>query len=163
MKIRSKLAANTIVLVTINAAIVGAGLSGISLIRQRVGDLTERSTPYQTRTLDYERSVQGLVAALAKASASKTLSELEAGKADAGKALDEVRRAEESLAALSASGHTNNTSAELEKLAEEIFPALEANSRLRVQPWKLASRSPRVWPNHPASSRILIPRFGRCN
>jgi methyl-accepting chemotaxis protein len=127
MKIRTKLASNTIALVILNGAIIAAGLSGINRIRQRVGDLTERSTPYQTRTLDFQRSIQSSVAALMRASVSKTLPELESSKVNTSKALEEVRSAEESLAALSASGAAKTTSAELAQRAGEMFPTLEAS------------------------------------
>jgi methyl-accepting chemotaxis protein len=132
MKIRSKLASNTIALVILNGAIVAAGLSGINRIRQRVGDLTERSTPYQTRTLELQRSIQSAVAALTQASASQTLAELETSKERTAKALDEVRSAEESLATLSASRATNTTSTELQQRAGEMFPTLEANLKAQA-------------------------------
>ena len=124
MKIRTKLALNTAALVIISGVIVVAGLLALSRVKEKVKDLTERSTPYQMRTLDFERSIQGVMAALTKASAARTTPELQADKAAAAKAVAEMHGTEKALAAISASDSTK-ISGELTTLADGMFPILE--------------------------------------
>lgn len=133
MTIRTKLVFNAICLVAINGAIVAAGLTGIDLIRDKVGELTGRSTPNQTRTLELQRSIQEVRLALAAASAARTVAELNAGKAGAAKALAEVRMAEEALESLSAKENKAKISAELAQRAAEIFPPLEASLQAQAE------------------------------
>jgi len=124
MNIRTKLAVNTASLVLINGVIVGAGVWSLSRVQQSVRDLTERSTPYQTRTLDLERSLQGAMAALTKASTARNSEQLKADKAAVNTAIEDARHAEQTVAALSGGGFTN-VSGELDAFAAQVFPTIE--------------------------------------
>jgi methyl-accepting chemotaxis protein len=127
MKISTKLALHTAVLAIVNVAIAAAGFSGIQKIRQSVRDLTGRSSQYQMWTLELQEALQGFSAAITKASVARTAADLEALKADAAKAVAEVRFAEDALNLLSPPAARFRISAEISARAQDLFPALEAS------------------------------------
>ena len=79
---------------------------GMGRVKEKVAYLTERSTPYQTRTIEAQRAIQGAVASLTKAGASRDMAEYKIAKGEAEKALQEVKAAFDTLKKLSSSTDT---------------------------------------------------------
>ncbi len=124
MQIRIKLGLNTLLIIILTASIVVAGVVGMGRIKEKVGYLTERSTPYQTRTIEAQRAIQGAVASLTKVGASRDMAEYGIAKGEAEKALQEVKAAFDTLKKLSSSTDTRRLQRN-GRLAAEIFKTTE--------------------------------------
>jgi methyl-accepting chemotaxis protein len=124
MQIRVKLGLNTLLVIILTASIVVAGVVAMGRVQEKVAYLTERSTPYQTRTIEAQRAIQGAVAALTKVGASRDMAEYKTAKEEAEKALQEVKGAYDALKKLS-SGTDMSAPREMTTLAAEIFKTTE--------------------------------------
>ncbi len=124
MQIRVKLGLNTLLIIILTASIVVAGVMGMGSIKEKVAYLTERSTPYQTRTIEAQRAIQGAVASLTKAGAARDTADYTAAKGEAQKALQEVKAAFDTLKKLSSSTDAG-VYKEMDGLAAEIFKTTE--------------------------------------
>jgi methyl-accepting chemotaxis protein len=124
MQIRLKLILNTLLIITLTASIVVAGVLGMRLVDRKVKDLVEKSTPYQLRTVEVQRSIQSAVAALTKVVASRDTAEYGASKEEAGAALQQVNSAYEHLNQLTGIGGGGSIR-EMMALASEIFTITE--------------------------------------
>jgi methyl-accepting chemotaxis protein len=124
MQIRVKLGLNTLLIIILTASIVVAGVMGMGRIKEKVAYLTERSTPYQTRTIEAQRAIQGAVASMTKADASRDMAEYTTAKGEVEKALQEVKASYDALKNLS-SGTDMSAHREMTALAAEIFRTTE--------------------------------------
>lgn len=124
MQIRVKLGLNTLLIIILTASIVVAGLMGMGRIKEKVAYLTERSTPYQTRTIEAQRAIQGAVASMTKAAASRDMAEYTTTKGEVEKALQEVKASYDALKNLS-SETDMSAHREMTALAVEIFKTTE--------------------------------------
>ena len=75
MTIKTKLTLNVIIVFVIIGAVVGTSIIGMGFVKSKLFNLTERSTPFQVRTLELQRAIQGTTADLVKVSASKGMEE----------------------------------------------------------------------------------------
>jgi len=125
MTIRRKLILNIIGSIIMVAAVSGTSLFGMRFIRDRLGYLTTRSTPYQVRTAELQRFIQGASADLIKAGSAHTRAEYDAAHKDAERSLSEVKR---SQGALNDLGGTDTISAfdDLNNIGTELFGVTEA-------------------------------------
>jgi|GEM_PF-2409157 len=119
LSIKRKLTLNiAIVLVTILCVAV-AGVVGMSQVRQRLLDLTERSTPYQVRTLEVQRAVQVAMAELDRLGQSPSREEFLRNQQASRNALQEADSAAAALALLKG-GSASGAESQLRKLGEEL-------------------------------------------
>ncbi|MDR3581041.1 MAG: methyl-accepting chemotaxis protein [Oryzomonas sp.] len=125
MTIRTKLILNIIGAIIMIAMVSGTSLFGMRFIRDRLGYLTTRSTPYQIRTAEMQRAIEGAAADLIKTGAVPSKSEYAAARGDAEKSIAEVKLAQEALNNL---GGTEKTEAydDLNRIATELFGVTEA-------------------------------------
>ena len=130
MTIKAKLILNIIIVLTIVATVVATSIFGMRFISGKLSYLTQKSTPYQMRTLEFQREIQGATAALARVSTAVTPQELQVFKADAEKVVAEVKQAQEQLEALNG-GAKLATYEELQGVADELYGIVA--SKLQAQ------------------------------
>ncbi|CAG0975730.1 Methyl-accepting chemotaxis protein McpQ [Geobacteraceae bacterium] len=132
MKVKNKLFVNMIVTVAGIAVIAGASLVGMRFVQGKLSLLTERSTPFQLKTIELQRSVQEHTANLLKVASSVTMAELTAGRGDAEKSLAEVGQSSAALVALKGGESGSGDSvAELTAITGEMVKTTE--SRIRAE------------------------------
>ncbi len=101
MTLKTKLSLNVLIILISVAAVGITSFLGLTFVRERILDLTERSTPYQTRSLELERAIQGATSELVKIANARTPQEYAAFRKQAEAALDEVRGAQDRINAMS--------------------------------------------------------------
>jgi len=101
MKIKTTLFMNVAVVAGISVTISATSYFGMTFIKEKLAYLTERSTPFQLKTLELQRAAQSATADMIKVSASKSMADLTALKGDTEKALDVVKKAQDALEAMS--------------------------------------------------------------
>ena len=121
MTIKGRLTANIILNFVLLIAIVGTALVGIGFVKKKISMLTEQSTPFQTRTLDFQRALQSSVTDLMKVSHSDTEQELSVARAEAEKSLEEVKTAQQELAKLS--DKSGDVHTEMAAIAKDVIAA----------------------------------------
>lgn len=113
MRIRTKLILNTVSLVSINALVISAGVIGLARVRDKLNELTQTSAPSQTGTLNLQRAVEHVALTLTRASTVQSPNDLQAARAEARTALDELKAA--------------GPIGEWEALATQVFSTMEAS------------------------------------
>jgi methyl-accepting chemotaxis protein len=136
MTIRTKLTLNVVIVILIIAGVAATSIIGMGFVKSRLQDLTQRSTPFQMRTVEYQRAIQGATADLTKVAASKNRKDFDVFKVEAERSLAEVQAGQEALKALS-SDATAGAHAELSALANELFGITQG--RLKAEEESLAA------------------------
>ncbi|MBU5611383.1 methyl-accepting chemotaxis protein [Geomonas azotofigens] len=101
MTIKTKLTLNVVTVILIVAGVAIASIVGMRFVDSKLQDLTQRSTPFQMRTVEFQRQIQEATADLIKASASRNRNEFEASRTEAEKSLALVEKGQGALQALS--------------------------------------------------------------
>lgn len=97
MTIKAKLIANVLVTAAIIAVFTAADFFSMRFLQDKLTYLTEQSTPFQIRTIELQRELQGAVSALLELNGAGTLAELQSSKAEAEKKLARVSAAQQLL------------------------------------------------------------------
>jgi len=166
MKIKTKLILNMIIGAVAVWSIVITSVFGLTFIKNKLSYLTQKSTPYQIRTVEFQKELQGVITDLVKLSAARTPEEYKLFKGEADKALVTVRAAQQSLEEMS--NTKMGAAEELSQIAEELFvaasaristgkDATEANSRIALRMKESSSRLKDL------DKRIRILQTGRAN
>ncbi|TAN41119.1 MAG: methyl-accepting chemotaxis protein [Nitrospirae bacterium] len=137
MTIKTKLTFNVVTVLLIVAAVAATSIIGMGFVKDKLMYLTERSTPFQMRTVEFQRSMQSAITDLVKLSASLNETEYRAYRSEAGKSLSEVKNAQDMLESLSGSAKIS-AYGELDKIAGELFDLTEA--RLKAEEGAALSR-----------------------
>ena len=124
MTIKTKLTLNLIIVLAVIGAVTVTSIIGLGFVKSKLFYLTEKSTPFQMRTVEFQRAIQGVTADLVKVSAAHAREEYVAYRADAEKSLADVRSTQTALEELSG-GTSLGTYDELKKLAEELYAVTE--------------------------------------
>jgi methyl-accepting chemotaxis protein len=136
MTIRTKLTLNVVIVILIIAAVAVTSIVGMGFVKSRLQDLTQRSTPFQMRTVEFQRAIQGVTADLIKVATAKNRSDLNLFKVEAEKSLSEVQAGQDALKALS--GETQlEAYGELSGIAGELFAITDG--RLKADEEALAA------------------------
>ncbi len=125
MKIKTKLTLNVAIVVGISVAISATSYVGMTFIKGKLAYLTEKSTPFQIRTLELQRAAQGASADLVKISAARNKPEFTTFKADAEKSLDAVKKVQDSLESMS--GEKYSAYAELSTVHTNLSKTIEGS------------------------------------
>ncbi|MDI6728902.1 MAG: hypothetical protein QMD44_08275, partial [Thermodesulfovibrionales bacterium] len=125
MTIKTKLTWNVIIVIAIVAAVAATSIIGMGFVKSKLFYLTERSTPFQMRTADFQRAIQGTTADLVKVSASKGIEEYKTYRTEAEKSLSEVKNTQDALESMSG-GAKIETYNELSRIAKELFEITES-------------------------------------
>ncbi|RJQ55295.1 MAG: methyl-accepting chemotaxis protein [Nitrospiraceae bacterium] len=120
MTIKSKLTLNVIIVLSIVAAVSATSIIGMGFVKRKLFYLTEQSTPYQMRTVEFQKAIQEVTAGLIKVSVSKNAAEYDAYRKEAEAALNGVKNAQAALETLSGNT-TMSTYKEMHEIASEIF------------------------------------------
>ena len=130
MTIRSKLIINVGTVIVIIAGIVLASTRGMRTVQTHIWALTQKSTPFQVKTIELGKAVQGVVGALGSANAAHSPEELKAYGAEVDRNLGEVQRISGEIKPLT-QGQDTDVHSELEGTARELLQA--AATRLKAQ------------------------------
>ncbi len=128
MTIKTKLTLNVIIVILIVAGVAVTSIVGMGFVNSRLQDLTQRSTPFQMRTVEFQREIQEATADLIKVSASRNRSEFQSAKSEADKSLAQVKTGQEALQALSGSVTVEGHEA-LGAIAAELYRVTEGRLR----------------------------------
>jgi methyl-accepting chemotaxis protein len=99
MTIKTKLFANMILTIAGIVVIAGFSLAGMRFVQSKLTVLTEKSTPYQLKTIELQRAVQEHTSNLLKVAASTSAQDLAATRTDLDKTLADVKNLSTDLAA----------------------------------------------------------------
>jgi methyl-accepting chemotaxis protein len=124
MKIKTKLTFNILLVVIAVGIVVGTSIFGMTFIKSKLSYLTQKSTPYQIRTVEFQRELQGSITDLVKVNAARTMAEYKTFRAEAEKSLASVKSAQQALEEMSST--KLGASDELSQIAQELFNAAEA-------------------------------------
>lgn len=128
MRIRTKLTLNVGVVLAAVASVAAASVATTIYLKGRISYLTQRSAPFQVRTLELGRAEQAAIASLLKVSAAVSVEEAKASQAEAERELLRVRTAQDALRELAgAEGGSQET---LSDLARRLFEV--TGQRLRA-------------------------------
>ncbi|MEW5744027.1 MAG: methyl-accepting chemotaxis protein [Nitrospirota bacterium] len=136
MTIKTKLTLNVVIVTVIVAAVAVTSFIGMGSVRSKLHYLTERSTPFQMRTVEFQRVIQGATADFTKVGVSRTREEYKTCRAEAEKSLAEVRKTQGALEALAGDARME-TADELGRVAQELFTITEG--RLKAEEEALAA------------------------
>ena len=144
MSIKSKLTINVVVVLAIIATVVLTSVIGMGFVTAKLFDLTERSTPFQMRSMELQRAIHAATADLVKVGSSSSRAELENYKSEAEASLDQVKKAQEDVEALFG-GKKSGTYDELLIQAQDLF---------KVTGDRLATEEAAVSANNEARERL---------
>jgi methyl-accepting chemotaxis protein len=136
MYIKSKLTLNVGIVLGVVVAVVLASVIGMWFVKARLFDLTERSTPFQTRSMELQRAIHAATADLVKVGSVSNRTELRTYCREAEASLDQVKKAEEALETLLA-GKKTGAHGELTSRARELFTVME--ERLKIEEGALSA------------------------
>lgn len=132
MTIKAKLTWNVIIVVVIIVAVALTSIIGMGFVKGKLFYLTERSTPFQMRTVEFQRAIQGATADLIKVSASRSMEEYKTYRTEAEKSLSEVKNTQDALESLSG-GTKIEIYSELSRIAKEVFEITEGRLHAEEQ------------------------------
>jgi len=124
MKIRTKLTFNILLVVTAVVIVVATSIFGMTFIKEKLSYLTQKSTPYQMRTVEFQRELQGATTVLVKVNTARNMPEFSSFRAEAEQSLQGVRSAQQALEQMS--GSKLGAHDELALISQELFDASAA-------------------------------------
>jgi methyl-accepting chemotaxis protein len=125
LRIKTKLTWNVVVVTIGIGAVTATSIIGMGFVKSKLVYLTERSTPFQIRSLEYQKAVQGATADIARVSAASNRAEYQSLRGVTEKRLVEVDKAAAAVAELKGDKETDS-GGDLKKTAEAIFRNTEA-------------------------------------
>lgn len=125
MTIKMKLFLNVAVVAVITITIAATSYVSMGFIKSKLAYLTEKSTPFQLRTVEFERNIQVTTADLVKVGASRARDELVQFSSDAEKSLAAVQKTQDSLETMSGEKYTVHES--LKKVSDSLTKAVDGS------------------------------------
>jgi len=132
MKIRTKLTFNILLVVIAVGIVVATSIFGMKFVKDKLSYLTQKSTPYQMRTVEFQRELQGAITDLVKVNAALNMNEYKAFRSEAEKSLATVKSAQQALEEMS--NNKLGTHDELAQIAQELFNIDETKLSSEVRP-----------------------------
>ncbi len=129
MTIKSKLTLNVVIVLAVTVTVVLASVIGMGFVKSKLFDLTEKSTPFQTRTMELQRAIHAATADLVKVGAAANPAELKTYRPEAEASLEQVNKAEESVSKLLA-GKKNGVYDAVKSQADELFSVTEGRLKM---------------------------------
>lgn len=124
MNIKTKLVSNVLLVVIAIAAVVAASVFSLGFIRGKLNYLTQKSTPFQTRTLEFQRELQTAASALVKVGTARSEADLVSLRKEADTALDSVKSVQKQLEEMQ--GKALGASEDLGRISQELYSATAA-------------------------------------
>ena len=137
MTIKSKLTLNVLFLLAIVAAVATTSVIGMGFVKSRLKYLTERSTPFQVRTVEFQRAAQAAIADLIKVNAARTKQEFAGYRQESEKSLAATKATQDALASLSGDSSAD-TYDELSGAARDLFGITD--NRLKADEEAMAAK-----------------------
>ncbi|MBU5637651.1 methyl-accepting chemotaxis protein [Geomonas sp. Red69] len=134
MTIKTKLICNALLTLAGIAVIGGVSLLGMKFVQGKLFILTERSTPFQLKTIEMQRSLQEHTANLSEVAVAANVNSLAAARSNAERTLSELHKAGGELAALKGNEGAAADVEEverLERLTREMFDTTQG--RLKAE------------------------------
>jgi methyl-accepting chemotaxis protein len=138
LTIKTKLTLNIVIVLVVIGAVAATSVVGMRFIKNKLYYLTERSTPFQMKTVEFQRAIQGVTADILKVSVSNNFEKYKDNRAEAEKSLSEVNKIQNDLESLYG-GVKMETYSELNKIAQELFEITEG--RLRSEEYIVTANS----------------------
>jgi methyl-accepting chemotaxis protein len=126
VKIKTKLILNMVIGAVAVWSIVITSIFVMTFIKGKLSYLTQKSTPYQMRTVEFQKELQGAITDLVKVNTARDNKEFQTFKAEAEKSLTSFKTSQQALEAMSSS--KMGAEEELSGIANELFAA--ANARI---------------------------------
>lgn len=123
MTIKTKLSLNVVFVILIVVALSAVSIYGLTSVRRNLSYLLATSTPYQVRTTDLQRTLQGAVSDLIKSSGASNNQELKLYRESFAKSMVELKEAEDALERIS--GRSRGIHKELDQTSTEAFKIIE--------------------------------------
>ncbi|MGD0663333.1 MAG: methyl-accepting chemotaxis protein [Syntrophorhabdales bacterium] len=136
MTIKSRLTLNVVIVLAITTIVVLASVIGMGGVKSKLFDLTERSTPFQTRSMELQRAIHAATADLVKVGSAASEDELKNYRGEAEASLDQVKQAEDALTLL-LSGKKSSVYEAVSSQAQELFTVTEG--RLKIEEGAVAA------------------------
>ncbi len=124
MNIKAKLISNVLLVVIAIATVVVASVASMGYISGKLNYLTQKSTPYQTKTLEFQRELQTTASSLVKVVTARNEAELASLRKEADNALEQVKSVQKKLEEMQ--GKSLGTSEELTRISLELYTATVA-------------------------------------
>jgi len=99
MKIRSKLLINALFVLAVATSVAITSIAGMAKVRSTLRELTQKSTPFQIKTMEAQRTLHAALAELASMEGTQTESAFQATKTRVSTAVSEALKAQSELAA----------------------------------------------------------------
>lgn len=131
MTIKNKLRLNIAIIFVMVLAVSLAGALGMLFVKDKLSYLTEKSTPYQTKAIELQRSIQSCTSDLIKVSISSNMNEYNSYTEQANKSLIDVKSTEEALKQLSS--NSDDVSSELNSISDDIFGIIKDKIRAKEE------------------------------
>ncbi len=138
MKIRTKLLLNTFLILLAVFALIFFGFLALKEISNNISHLTQRSTPYQVKTMAYQRALQAVVGDLIRVSVAKDEQEFQNDRNDAEKSFESLKNTQESLERLTPDIKLTSYE-ELKKVAQEVYQTTDL--RIKTEKEALSARN----------------------
>lgn len=119
MKIKTKLILNMAIGGVAVWSIVFTSIFGMTFIKSKLSYLTQKSTPYQMRTIEFQKELQGAITDLVKVNAARDAKEYQTFRTEAEKSLYKVKTSQQSLEEMANTRF--ETYEELTNIAQELF------------------------------------------
>ncbi len=119
MNIKIRLIINVVVVFVSMVIIVLSALFGIQSIKKHIAELTQRTTPYQIKAINQQRSLQGHAANLISISSSKTKEEYSMLKESVSNSLEQVKMSSEELTKLK--GEASSDDREISDITKQVL------------------------------------------
>ena len=129
MTIKSKLTLNVVTVLGVIVAVVLASVIGMGFVKSKLYDLTEKSTPFQTRSMELQRAIHAATADLVKVGSAVNQAELQTYRQEAEASLDQVKKAQSAVEALS--DKKMEAYRELSEEAQQLFTI--TGQRLKIE------------------------------
>ena len=124
MTIKGKLGLNIFTVLAAIAVVAVTSILSMSAITGKLSYLTEHSTPYQLRTVELQKAVEGATVCLIKVGLAKDIEEYRGYRADTEKALAVVKKAQEAVEAVFG-GSDSTAYQDLTKLSSSLYNTTE--------------------------------------
>ena len=119
MKIKTKLILNMVIGAVAVWSIVITSIFGMTFIKGKLSYLTQKSTPYQIRTVEFQKELQGAITDLIKVNAARDMKEYQTFRGEAEKSLAGVKISQQALEEMA--NTKLETYGELSTISQELF------------------------------------------
>lgn len=123
MTIKIRLITNIVVVFIAMIIIVFSAIFGIQSIKKNIAELTQKTTPYQIKAINQQRSLQGHAASLLGVSSSISVEEYNRSKNAVADSLEQAKKASEEMAILK--GESSSDDREISNITRMVLQNVE--------------------------------------